>query len=187
LYAAGKKTTHMLFGRPYPSLAIPDLGLTTKQSRSLQQLQAQDPLTRKPCQSFLGMLCSPPAKRRLQGKQAPMFATAVATAAVLMQAAAAGATVWAPDFLAAEELSPEDADRRKAVYLVTFPHPRALAGGVGGLRAPETLTHKQLFNIILDVFANPDYVDPRNQRRATAGVSLSRVSVFRELHKPVDG
>ena len=60
--------------------------------------------------------------RRLRRKTS--LGQAVVTVAIQLAAVAAvAAGGWLPDFLDAEELAPEDEDKRKQVYLVTLPHP----------------------------------------------------------------
>ena len=61
------------------------------------------------------------------GQAVVTLATQLAVVAAVVAAVAAGG--WVPDFLDAEELAPEDEDKRKQVYLVTLPHPRVVEGG----------------------------------------------------------
>ena len=124
----------------------------------------------------------PPKVRRLSGKQAPgAFLVAVAAAVV----AAGGDFAMRPEYLDAEDLEPEAHDKQKRAYLVTFPHPRALTRAGIGLLAPENYTHAEILALMLDTFANPEYIDAGNQRRTAAALVLWRLGVFREAHKPV--
>ena len=62
---------------------------------------------------------------------------------------------WCETFLQVEELEQEDAQKRKAVYLITLPHPRAAGrDDLQTLRAPEDFkgNSKAIANIIRDVF-----------------------------------
>ena len=66
---------------------------------------------------------------------------------------------WTEEFLLAAEVGEEDPQRRKAVYLITLPHPQA-AGRAAGLKAPGGFTHDDISKIIQDIFAKPIQSDP---------------------------
>ena len=97
---------------------------------------------------------------------------------------------WCETFLQVEELEQEDAQKRKAVYLITLPHPRAAGrDDIQTLRAPEDFkgNSKAIANIIRDVFEHPVHCDAAAQQRTQEGGSalkLLRFVVFREFHKP---
>ena len=87
-----------------------------------------------------------------------------------------------------EELAVEQEDQRKSVYLVTFPHPQRAFGDAdaGRLRAPGELTHADMEAVMLDAFANPEYVDGARGHRAPPTLTLQRMAVFTEKHEADD-
>ena len=120
-------------------------------------------------------------RRRLRTK------TTVAQVAVALLAAAAPAQAvaqvqWAQRFFDDEDLLAEEDAARKAVYLVTLPHPGQAAQGTQGLVAPDSLTREQVVQMILDAVAHPMYQDAAAQSRAGPSVRVEQVVVYRELH-----
>ena len=123
-----------------------------------------------------------PPGRRLRRK------TTVGQLAVLLAAVAPAAlpalaeATWQDSFLKEEELEPEG-DKKKSVYLVTFPHPQESIGpDVTGLRAPGDFTHKDIIRMLIDVFAHPAFVDAAAASRGPPTLTLQKMVVFRELH-----
>ena len=115
--------------------------------------------------------------------------TTVAQVAVALVAAAASVQAvaqvqWAQRFLEDEDLSAEEDAARKAVYLVTLPHPGQAAQGTQGLRAPDSLTREQVVQMILDAVAHPAYQDPAAQSRHGPSIRVEQMVVYRELHAP---
>jgi len=91
------------------------------------------------------------------------------------------ALVGAPD-IAREE----DETARKAVYLVTAPHPRQEVSSNGvRLVAPESLTKEAVLEAFLSACAEPNYVDARSIRNSPR-VVVKWAGVFREYHKDDD-
>ena len=66
--------------------------------------------------------------------------------AVVALAAPVSAADWQQPFLQAEGLEAEDKERRKAVYLVTLPHPQAAcpAQANAGLKAPGDFSRQEM-------------------------------------------
>ena len=72
---------------------------------------------------------------------------------------------------------------RKAVYLVTFPHPRGQESSDGyALKPPGDFTRKQLLDALLDSCAMPVYTDLKSRSQQPA-VALDRAVVVFENHK----
>lgn len=92
--------------------------------------------------------------------------------------------IWKETFMVAEELDQENPALRKAVYLVTLPHPRQALDGVAGLREPASLTHEQVVHAFLDAVARPVSLDPAAHVRQGPGVQIERMVVFKEKHAP---
>ena len=122
-------------------------------------------------------------RRRLRTK------TTVAQVAVALLAAAAPAQAvaqvqWAQRFFDDEDLLAEEDAARKAVYLVTLPHPGQAAQGTQGLVAPDSLTREQVVQMILDAVAHPMYQDAAAQSRAGPSVRVEQMVVYQGLHSP---
>ena len=80
---------------------------------------------------------------------------------------------------AAQEVS----SSRVAAYLVTFPHPRETTSADGfPLRAPGSMTRRELLECFLDSCGKPEYVDAKS-KSSGCSVPLDRVSVYFELNK----
>ena len=72
---------------------------------------------------------------------------------------------------------------RKAVYLVTFPHPRAQRSSDGyALKPPGDFTRKQLLDALLDSCMNPVYTDLKSRSQQPT-VTLDKVVVVFENHQ----
>ena len=88
-----------------------------------------------------------------------------------------------------EGLQAEDLGKRKQVYLVTLPHPRAAwpdrDRDSEGFRCPGSLRRDEIINIFKDIFARPEYADIGNQHKGTK-LALEKMVVFRELHQPTE-
>ena len=95
---------------------------------------------------------------------------------------------WTDDFVCGEELNKEDKRKRKAVYLVTLPHPRVALGleARAGLRPPGDLSREDIARMFVDVFRAPEHVDPARHRRGAPTLTLERLVVFREPHRVAD-
>ena len=78
----------------------------------------------------------------------------------------------------------EDPAARRSAWLITLPHPQS-ATSAGGLplRAPETFTKRELFEVLHDCCQRPDYVDPKSLKLSCA-TGLQKAGVFFELHEP---
>ena len=129
----------------------------------------------------------PQKRRRIRGK------TSVGNLSVRAPADEAAAAVsaaddegWSEAFLVDEDLSFEIASSKKAIFLVTLPHPRPALPGQPGLCQPGALTHEQVTRSMLDSFAKPEYVDPGARARGGPSVRVERMVVFKEKHAPGD-
>ena len=108
----------------------------------------------------------------------------VGVAAGLGAAPATSGAEWRDAFLTEEGLEKEDAQRRKAVYLVTLPHPCVATSEGNGLKAPGDFTREEIANMILDIFDAPSHIDAASEARGETLLALQRFVVFREPHKP---
>ena len=90
---------------------------------------------------------------------------------------------WSSAFLDAEELDKEDADRKKAVYLITVAALQCLGlqHGNAGLVCPSRLSREDIARAIKDAFAHPSYANVGNQARG-ALATLECFVVFLERH-----
>ena len=110
----------------------------------------------------------------------------------VMPQAPLGGPVAAHGALAADQawhadLGPEVPQGRKAVYLVTLPHPRHanVQPGRPDLRAPDNVSHEDIERAFVDAFARPMYTDAGNQEYFRARGSqtvLKRMVIFKESH-----
>ena len=77
-------------------------------------------------------------------------------------------------------------ESKRMVYLVTLPHPRLNRSSDGfPLTAPGSLTKPQVLQRFQDACTHPVYIDPHSLA-GNHSVSLSRVGIWREFHKPDD-
>ena len=83
------------------------------------------------------------------------------------------------------EVDLENSDARKAVYLLTFSHPKQARSACGvQLQPPESFTRERLLEALHDVLANPVYNNVGNQAQgAGSGVVLLRCVVASEFHE----
>lgn len=100
--------------------------------------------------------------------------------------APASASEWQDAFLASEDLEKENAQKRKAVYLVTLPHPKVAYGSAGSaeLKAPGDYSREQVLEMFKAIFAAPEHVDAASASRGGPTTALVRCVVFREMHQP---
>lgn len=118
-----------------------------------------------------------PSGRRLRRKTTVGQLVVLLTTVVAPALPAVAAAAWSDEFLAEEDLEPES-DKRKAVYLVTLPHPQDNSG----LRAPGSFSRRDIVSMLIDVFAHPVYVDAAAAGRGRSSLALHKMVVFRELH-----
>ena len=122
-------------------------------------------------------------RRRIHGKQS--IGQLAVMAATVCMAARLGVeeALWKEAFLQDEELCAETQGARKAVYLVTLPHPRQIEGGHDNLRSPGTMTRQDVVSMFLEVFRRPEYVDAAAASRNGPSIQVDKMVVFQELHK----
>ena len=119
-------------------------------------------------------------RRRLRAKTTVAdVGVAIASVAVAMSG---NHDVWQPAFLDEQDLTEEEKQKRKAVYLVTLPHPRNGVSNTSGLASPGEFDRKAVVQLFLDVFANPVHVDAASSSRQGTKLRLEKMVVFRELH-----
>ena len=116
-----------------------------------------------------------------------MLATAAAMPPVPAEAWAdtflVPAEAWADTFLDAEGLAPET-NKRKAVYLVTLPHPQTACGALGtwSLNSPGSFDRLAIVNMFLDIFARPLASDPAANHREANATTVEEMVVYQEKH-----
>jgi hypothetical protein len=131
-------------------------------------------------------------RRRLRGKQPSRFVqTQVYTRRRLrckqtVKGCGLDGGTWQEAFLTAEDLCAEENGRRRSIYLVTLPHPKRSAASLGVLRSTSTLSHKDVLNMMDDIFRNPKHVDPAAAQRGTPTSRLERMVIYKEKHAPDD-
>ena len=140
--------------------------------------------TNKPAFAMEAPVGQPEVKRRRLRTKTTVAQVAVALVAAAASVQAVAQVQWAQRFLEDEDLSAEEDAARKAVYLVTLPHPGQAAQGTQGLRAPDSLTREQVVQMILDAVAHPAYQDPAAQSRHGPSIRVEQMVVYRELHAP---
>ena len=93
---------------------------------------------------------------------------------------------WLDAFLEEEDLQAEDAAKRKQVYLITLPHPRKSVQSAGDFawRPPGDFNREQVVRMFIDICQRPAHVDAANGGGRSRAVTLERLVVFREMHKP---
>ena len=138
----------------------------------------------KPAFAMEAPVGQPEVKRRRLRAKTTVAQVAVALVAAAASVQAVAQVQWAQRFLEDEDLSAEEDAARKAVYLVTLPHPGQAAQGTQGLRAPDSLTREQVVQMILDAVAHPAYQDPAAQSRHGPSIRVEQMVVYRELHAP---
>ena len=119
-------------------------------------------------------------RKRLRAKTS--VADVVVAAASVVVAMSGNEEMWQPIFLYDEDLADEEKNKRKAVYLVTLPHPRKGLTNSSGLASPGRFDRKGIMEMFLNVFANPLHVDAASSSRQATQLSLEKMVVFRELH-----
>ena len=126
----------------------------------------------------------PEVKRRRLRTKTTMAQVAVALLVAAAPAQAVAQVQWAQRFFDDEDLLAEEDAARKAVSLVTLPHLGQAAQGTQGFAAPDSLTRKQVVQMILDAIAHPMYQDAAAQSRAGPSVRVEQVVVYLELPSP---
>ena len=120
-------------------------------------------------------------RRRLNGKQSVGHAAPALVGSMTTMNEAG----FSKAFLTAEDLEDENPGVKKAVYMVTLPHP--CCGGnsaAPALRAPDSFAHIDVITMILDIFEHPVYIDPAAALRTVANVKPEKMVVFKENHAP---
>ena len=119
------------------------------------------------------------SRRRLRGKQI-VGELAVQLAIIGMAAQPTLEFAWQKAMLVREDLSPEEMQSKRRVYLVTLPHPKHCGGDAKNLKAPGNLTRQDVISMFLDCFRWPAYVDAGAAARGAPTLLLEKMVVFQE-------